>query len=472
MSTRSLFGACAVALALLSASTAAAQIVTTPTKYSASKCWSERYDQVSAAYFTRSDSAKTIKNTSSGATLGTYRVLCPISKKTSGPDVTLADGILKVEVPLKSAGQVSCTLETRRIPINADGNSDGNVVGPVIAGSGSANNTTITINTPPDRPTNYWTANNWQAGLPAWYYSFVACTLAPGATIGEYTVTEIGPATGATIDPMFSCPFSSDMHWRLEGFPGPSGPSPSGYVISQSFGGLKKFAFTCAMPNNAVVQVGLGPSGINKSGCNLNNTNLDNPRWQPVNTASQWPTETLATPWQPVMAMPIGQTNTLTCGSNTAQGDAKWFSYRVLPNPSHTTPTRIWTAQASANNGAADGGIDGNVGSRWTSNANGTTGMTYTVKLQPNTLFNQLTFDSGSDANDYPRLFSVWISYDGTNFASLGQFPGNNHFVSANFSMQSAGWVRVRLDSDIKNAAGTTRYWWSIRELNVHYNGQ
>lgn len=468
MSIRPLFGACAAALALLSAGPAAAQTVTTPTSYPASGCWSERFDQVSKAYFTRDTGAKTIKNTSTGATLGTYRIYCPITKKTSGPDVSLADGILSVEVPLKSAGQVTCSLETRRVPINADGNSDENAVGPVVSGTGSANNTKIILNTPPDRPTNYWTAHNWQGGLPAWYYSFLMCTLAPGATMGEYKVTEIGPATGYTIDPMISCPFSSDMAWRFDDFTTQSGPTPGGFVISQSSGGKTKFAFSCGLPNNAVVQVAMGPSGNNPSGCNLNNTNLTNPTWQPTNTTYQWPTETLAGPWQPVIALPIGQTNTLTCGGDTAQGDAKWFSYRVAPNPSHTG---TWTAQASANNAAAGSGIDGNVGSRWTSNTAGKAGMTYTVKMTPNALFNQLTFDSGSDANDYPRLFSVWISYDGTNFSSLGQFTGNNHFISVNFSLQAVQWVRVRLDSDIKDAGGATKYW-SIRELNTYFTGQ
>jgi hypothetical protein len=86
-----------------------------------------------------------------------------------------------------------------------------------------------------------------------------------------------------------------------------------------------------------------------------------------------------------------------------------------------------------------------------------------------NKVFNEITFDSGADGDDYPRLFTVLGGYDGTNFYEIGQGTGSNHFVSLDFGEEPYSYYRIRLDQDIKDAGGATKYW-SIRELNMYLN--
>jgi F5/8 type C domain len=463
-SRRSLLSAGAALLAILASGQARADI--TP-KFSAADCRSNMFDQPvykqgdPVGTFLIDTAAKTIKNTSAG----TSRVECPIQMRTSGLDanggVITTDGIVSVAIPVKTAAQVNCSVETRFVPIAENSNATPNVVGFPFTGTRSTVGT-LTISLGSSRPKRYWDAGALQAGKPAWYYSYLSCNLAPGAQIGEYTVTEAGAATGYTIDPMISCPLASDMHWRWVDFV----TEPTGHYLAQAFGSLKLFTLACPVPQNASVQVAMSGGSFNPAGCNLNSSSFSTITWP--GSSSQWPTEVLSGAYQPVIATPLAQTNTLYCGQNTTSGDSRWFSYRVIPNLSHVGK---WTVSASHNSGAASSAIDANTGTRWSSNTAGKAGMTYTVDLGASWTgeFNQVTFDSGSDPDDYPRKFSVLTSYDGINFSPITQFTANNHFATANFSEQAARWFQIRVDQDIKNAAGATKYW-SIRELNIYFN--
>ena len=118
---------------------------------------------------------------------------------------------------------------------------------------------------------------------------------------------------------------------------------------------------------------------------------------------------------------------------------------------------------------------DNDGSTRWTSGKAGTKGMWYDVDLGAdwtNMEFNEVTFDSGtSSADDYPRQFSVWLSYtdNASDYFQLLSGTSNNHQSSINFSEQSAKHVRIMVDKDIIGSDNKTKYW-SIRELNLYFN--
>jgi hypothetical protein len=458
-------GAGAALALVLNAGAARADVVS---NVNPSNCRSAQFDQVSL--FTRG-TGTTHSIQAKATNTQNYTVYCPITKKSSGPGVIANDGIKTVAVTTSTAGLVDCTIMTRRVSVS--GYADQNNVGPTIEGS-TTTAKTFTITTPSTRPSRYWDANNTPpAGTdydytPAWYYSYLACTMAPGAKMsGDIVVTELGSSTGYTIDPMFTCPLTSDMAWRFDDLTSEG----AGYTMAQASGSAHQFQFACPVPTNAMVEVAATTTYTNPSGCNLNSSNFSAFTWSLMDSgnSSQWPSRMLSRPYLPVISVPVTGTNNLYCGQNATSGDGKWFSYRVLPNGVHTAAPDSWVASASDGVASVNNALDANPSTRWTTGKAGKTGMYYQVYVGTNKVFNEITFDSGADGDDYPRLFTVLGGYDGTNFYEIGQGAGSNHFVSLDFGEEPYSYYRIRLDQDIKDAGGATKYW-SIRELNLYLN--
>lgn len=426
----------------------------------------------------------TAKTTNSGSTT----VLCPITIKSSAPNVTANDGIKSIS--LKTNGTVSCTILTRRAPVTS-WDKDLNDVSPSYSGTKTSSTAvTWTINTSTSRPTDYWHAHGYTgSGTPAWYYSYLSCQLSPGAVIsGDYTTTQYGADTQYTIDPMFTCALDSNLPWVFdEVFRAPAGQQSvtGGFIRAQASGPNNKFTLTCpSMPANSTIQVMTSSPGL-PQGCNLNNSNLSTVTWYQDNYNGQWPIAVIPQPWTPVMEVQAQGTNTLYCGGlspagTTLLGDDKWATYRVSPNFSRKStatvkgPWGTWKGNSTQGTTDVDNAYDNDGNTRWTSNTAGKKGMWFDIDLGANWSnqeFNQLTFDSGtSSPDDYPRAFTVLLSYDdtGNNFFPLISGTANNHQASINFSEQSAKHVRIQVDQDIK--VGTATKYWSIRELNLYFN--
>jgi hypothetical protein len=471
--------ACGVLLAPGLAHAADAKAVT-----HASSCIPNSYSGASAITIDKNANSVTAKSTNSGITT----VLFPITIKNSGPKVTANDGIKSVA--LTSKGTVTCNILTRRAPV-ADGIHDLNDVTPAYKLTKTTSTATAwTINTTAARPTDYWHAHGYTgSGTPAWYYSYLSCDLSPGAVIsGDITTTEYGPETGYTIDPMLGCAMTTDLPWQFdEVFRNPPGgpyqDQAGGFIRAQAGG--HQFSLACPVPKNSSIQVMTSSPGL-PNGCNLDNSNLSTVTWHQDNYGSLFPIAVIPQAWTPVIETQAEGTNTLYCGGSvpagqTLLGDAKWQTYRVSPNLSRKTgaavtgPWGTWKGNSSQGTANVDNAYDNDGSTRWTSGTAGKKGMWFDVDLGANWAnleFNQITFDSGtSSPDDYPRAFTVLLSYDdtGKNFFPLISGTSNNHQSSLNFSEQSAKHVRIQVDQDIK--VGTATKYWSIRELNLYFNG-
>jgi hypothetical protein len=429
--------------------------------------------------------------TAKASNSGTTTVLCPITIKNSGPAVVANDGIKSIS--LKTTGTVKCNILTRRAPVLYADRNLNDVAPSYQASKTTSTPTTWTFNTSTSRPQNYWHAGNYTAdGTPGWYYSYLSCDLSPGAVInGDYTTTEYGPATGYTIDPMWTCALATDLPWVFDEVfhnppGGPGQDRTGGFIRAQASGTARSFSLTCpSIPANSSIQVMTSSPGL-PSGCNLNNSNLSTVTWYQDNYNAQFPIAVIPQAWTPVIETPAQGTSTMYCGgvapagSTLLLGDDKWQTYRVSPNVSRAStvttpgPWGKWKGTASVNNSGTDAAFDNDGGTRWTSNGPGKKGMWFDVDLGANWAnleFNQITFDSGSGSpDDYPRAFTVLLSYDdtGKNFFPLISGTSNNHQSSLNFSEQGAKHVRIQVDQDIK--VGTTTKYWSIRELNLYFN--
>jgi hypothetical protein len=76
--------------------------------------------------------------------------------------------------------------------------------------------------------------------------------------------------------------------------------------------------------------------------------------------------------------------------------------------------------------------------------------------------FNKITLDSGSNSNDYPRGYEIYVSSNGTNWGSaVASGAGSGSIQTISFPVQTAQYIKVVL-------TGTASPWWSLNELNVY----
>jgi hypothetical protein len=460
--------ALAFAVALTSLAGAARADVTPAVAYNTKDCRPARYDEVDR--WQKNDAEQSIKNNSTERSV----LFCPIKKLASGPGV-YDDYIKTVSLPFTfaQAGQVECVVQTWRTGILYGESSVDNVLTPTFGAS--LNQTTpttndakktLTITGGPATLAGYWDGNSAGLGRGSWYYSMVRCSVPPGAKLWPYKITEAGTNRGYTIDPMISCPLTSDMHWRVsDNYDDSNVHGPSGFVMAQAFGTLQKFYFTCPVKNGQVVQLGLGhASGGNISGCSLDSTNMAAPQWPASVFGPEWPSDVIALPYTRSLYVPSTGAHTLTCGQTGRLGDSKWMSIRTAPFANRIGK---WAVTASNNAGAANQAIDANGGSRWTTNGRGLKNMWYQVDLGTGTTsITNLILDAGTSTNDYARKFTVMVSDNASSWIELGQFTGTGPLTSVTFSEQPYRYFRIRLDQDMP-APNT---YWSIHDIQLIRN--
>ncbi|HEY7144147.1 MAG TPA: discoidin domain-containing protein [Streptosporangiaceae bacterium] len=131
-------------------------------------------------------------------------------------------------------------------------------------------------------------------------------------------------------------------------------------------------------------------------------------------------------------------------------------------------PETGWVASASTNSSAGDApanAIDGNVNTRFSSDADQASGMLFQVNMGSAQTFNQIEMNSGGSSGDYARGYNVEVSTNGTTFTSVATGTGTASPETVTFATQTAQYIRVVL------TAGVTTNWWSIAEFTVFTSG-
>jgi hypothetical protein len=127
-----------------------------------------------------------------------------------------------------------------------------------------------------------------------------------------------------------------------------------------------------------------------------------------------------------------------------------------------------WTASSNTSSGAADApahAIDGNLSTRFSSDADQASGMYFQINMGSAQTFNQIEMNSGGSAGDYARGYNVEISSNGTTFTSVATGTGTSSPETVTFSPQTGQYIRVVL------TAGVTTNWWSIAEFTAYASG-
>jgi uncharacterized protein YkwD len=139
---------------------------------------------------------------------------------------------------------------------------------------------------------------------------------------------------------------------------------------------------------------------------------------------------------------------------------------RVLLSATYL-PQNGWVVSDSTHSQGGDvaaNAVDGNLNSRWSTDTPQAPGQYFQVNLGTPQNFNTVSIDAGPNAGDYPRGYSVYVSSNGTDWATdtaVSSGIGNSQQIVATFGVQTAQYVRI------VQTGSTTYNWWSIAELNI-----
>ena len=120
-----------------------------------------------------------------------------------------------------------------------------------------------------------------------------------------------------------------------------------------------------------------------------------------------------------------------------------------------------WVMYASRNSALTFNATDGNDNTRWTTTQDKQPGQFFEIDLQTRQTFSSIALDSSASPNDFPSSYNVLVSNDGNNFNRVASGNSSSAVTTIEFSEQNARYIRIEQNGT------SSRYWWSIHEINV-----
>ncbi|HVZ70898.1 MAG TPA: discoidin domain-containing protein [Polyangia bacterium] len=173
----------------------------------------------------------------------------------------------------------------------------------------------------------------------------------------------------------------------------------------------------------------------------------------------------LAAPARAATVVWAGGTGTWGTAGNWLSGAAPTSSDVAMFSGWAPLARTSWIASASTSNvgDLPSNAVDGLTTGRWSTGAGQTIGQSFTVDMGSAQTFVGVLVDAGTNTNDYPGGFDVYVSNDNISYGSvIASATGSSAIVSATFAPQTARYVKL-----VINTASNNAHWWSISELNV-----
>ena len=106
--------------------------------------------------------------------------------------------------------------------------------------------------------------------------------------------------------------------------------------------------------------------------------------------------------------------------------------------------------------------IDGIDSSRWTTRETQRDNQFYQIDFGSIKTFDRIVLDSTASSNDYPRVYEVIVSTDGSNWQPVASgVPVQQDKIEVIFNQQNARFLRI------EQSGSDDRHWWSIHELSI-----
>jgi glucosylceramidase len=130
-----------------------------------------------------------------------------------------------------------------------------------------------------------------------------------------------------------------------------------------------------------------------------------------------------------------------------------------------------WTAStntAASGSNAASNAIDGNLATRFSSQAAQADGMYWEADLGRPRTFDELQLQVPNSAGDYARSYDLEVSGNGRTWTTVASCTGTGDPEVVSFPQRTARYIRVVDTLLYDGLATTTGNWWSIDELNLY----
>jgi glucosylceramidase len=126
------------------------------------------------------------------------------------------------------------------------------------------------------------------------------------------------------------------------------------------------------------------------------------------------------------------------------------------------------TNTAASGNDVASNAIDGNMSTRFSSDAPQADGMYWEADMGSPQTFDELQMQVPNSPGDYARSYDLEVSSNGSTWTTVATCTGTGDPETVSFPAQTAQYIRV-VDTMLADGLTTsTGNWWSIDELNLY----
>ncbi|WP_068606830.1 discoidin domain-containing protein [Paenibacillus swuensis] len=142
--------------------------------------------------------------------------------------------------------------------------------------------------------------------------------------------------------------------------------------------------------------------------------------------------------------------------------DKYWAIHEFLVVNSRLNRTG-WTVTASHNNSSSLNLLDGNLATRWDTNAFQVPGQHVIADMKSTQTFSRVVLDAAASLYDYPGGYEIYVSGDGITWGTpVASGSGGSAITNITFPQQTARYLKV-----VQTGTVNDKYW-SIHELDVY----
>jgi mono/diheme cytochrome c family protein len=125
-----------------------------------------------------------------------------------------------------------------------------------------------------------------------------------------------------------------------------------------------------------------------------------------------------------------------------------------------------WKLTASHNGNDVRAAVDGDAGSRYTTNASQAPGMWFQIELPQEAALAGVELDSTKSRDDYPRGYKIELSGDGQIWKQIAAGKGEGPVTNVSFPAERAKFVKITQTGAVDGL------FWSIHELEIFAPGE
>ncbi len=159
----------------------------------------------------------------------------------------------------------------------------------------------------------------------------------------------------------------------------------------------------------------------------------------------------------PIREADVAAVRKATAGRSTFWTQPELAAFAPIP----VEAMQSWKATASHGDGSASRALDGDAGTRFSTDTPMRDGMWWQVEFDAPYELHRVVLDTRGSAKDYPRGYVAEVSNDGQEWREVARGEGDAPITSVRFAPTLCRWLRVRQTGEAKD------WYWSIHELSL-----